>query len=265
MASHKRKYQKKRYPSDMSHGAWNYLKALLPQYHVGRPRSLSLRQVINAIFYILKTGCQWRQLPHDFPAWEAVYYYFRRWKLDGTWEYLNNQLRCRLRVKSGRHKQPTAGCLDSQSVKGTAVPGERGYDAGKKINGRKRHILVDTLGLLLIVVVTSASVQDRDGARLLLSRLPGGCKKLRKIWVDGGYSGRLVEWVAERFKFCLAVVLRPKETRKFVLLPRRWVVERTFGWLNHSRSLSKSYERLPCTDEAWVYIAMTGIMLKRLA
>lgn len=174
-------------------------------------------------------------------------------------------LRSRLREKNGRHKPPTAGCLDSQSVKCTAVPGERGFDAGKKINGRKRHILVDTLGLLLRVVVTVASVQDRDGARLLLGQLPGGCKKLRKIWVDGGYSGRLVEWVAEHFKFCLAVVLRPKETKKFVLLPRRWVVERTFGWLNHSRRLSKSYECLTRTDETWVYIAMTRIMLYRLA
>jgi putative transposase len=143
--------------------------------------------------------------------------------------------------------------------------GPRGFDAGKLINGRKRHILVDTLGLLLVVVVTVASVQDRDGARLLLRQLPGHCKKLRKIWVDGGYSGRLVAWVAERFKFCLTVVLRPKQTRQFVLLPRRWVVERTFGWLNHSRRLSKSYERLTRTDETWVYIAMTRIMLNRLA
>ena len=141
----------------------------------------------------------------------------------------------------------------------------RGYDAGKKVNGRKRHILVDTLGLLLAVVVTTASVQDRDGARLLLRHLPGGCKKLRRIWVDGGYAGRLVNWVSERFKFNLSVVLRPKETRRFVLLPRRWVVERTFGWLNHARRLSKSYEYLPRTDEAWIYIAMTRLMLERLA
>lgn len=133
------------------------------------------------------------------------------------------------------------------------------------VTGRKRHLLVDTLGLLLAVVVTSASVQDRDGARLLLGNLPGGCKKLRKVWVDGGYAGRLVDWVAEWFKFCLAVVLRPEETRRFVLLPRCWVVERTFGWLNHSRRLSKSYERLTQTDETWLYIAMTRVMLERLA
>lgn len=232
---------------------------------VGRPRELSLRQVVNAILYVLKTGCQWRQLPRDFPVWSAVYYYFYCWSHNGTWERLHHLLRSRLREKCGRHKHPTAGCLDSQSVKCTAVPGQRGFDAGKKVNGRKRHILVDTLGLLLTVVVTVASVQDRDGARLLLQHLPGGCKNLRKIWVDGGYSGRLVDWVAEQFKFCLAVVLRPRETRKFVLLPRRWVVERTFGWLNHSRRLSKSYERLTHIDETWIYIAMIRIMLRRLA
>lgn len=262
MSSQKRK---KRYPSNLSDGAWLYLKPHLPVFTVGRPQKLSMRQVMNAILYILKTGSQWRQLPREFPAWSAVYYYFDTWSRNGTWKRLHNLFRCRLREKNGRHKHPTAGCLDSQSVKCTAVPGERGFDAGKLINGRKRHILVDTLGLLLVVVVTIASIQDRDGARLLLSQLPGGCKKLRKVWVDGGYSGRLVEWVAQHFKFRLAVVLRPKETKKFILLPRRWVVERTFGWLNHSRRFSKSYERLTRTDETWVYIAMTRIMLNRLA
>ena len=221
--------------------------------------------MINAIFYVLKAGCQWRQLPHEFPSWTAVYYYFYRWTLDGTWAKLHDCLRARLRVQQGRHKHPTAGCLDSQSVKGTSTPGERGYDAGKKVNGRKRHILVDTLGLLLAVQVTTADVQDRDGARRLLSSLPGSCKKLRKIWVDGGYSGQLLVWVADQFKFCLEVVLRPRECRKFTLLPRRWVVERTFAWLNLNRRLSKSYERLTQTDEAYVYIAMTRIMLRRLA
>jgi putative transposase len=155
--------------------------------------------------------------------------------------------------------------LDSQSVNGPAVPGPRGYDAGKKVNGCKRHIRVDTLGLLLAVVVTAARVQDRDGARLLLARLPGGCKKLRKVWVDGGYAGTLLDGVAARFTFRLAVMLRPKESRQFVLLPRRWVVERTFGWLNHSRRLSKRYARLTRTDEACIYIAMTRRLLQRLA
>jgi putative transposase len=221
--------------------------------------------VLNAILYVLKTGSQWRQLPREFPDWRAVYYYFYRWSRDGTWVRLHDLLRSRLRQKLGRHKPPTAGCLDSQSVKGTATPGVRGYDAGKQINGRKRHLLVDTRGLLLVVRVTVASVQDRDGARLLLRNLPGHCKKLRKIWVDGGYSGRLIQWVADGFKFCLAVVCRPKQTHGFTLLPRRWVVERTFAWLNQSRRLSKAYERLTLIDETWIYIAMTRIMLNRLA
>ena len=163
------------------------MKPYLPVSPVGRPREISLRQVINAILYVLKTGCQWRQLPRDFPTWSAIYYYFRTWINQGTWEWLHHTLRARLREKGGRHKHPTAGCLDSQSVKCTAIPGVRGFDAGKLINGRKRHILVDTLGLLITVVVTVASVQDREGARLLLNQLPGSCKKLRKIWVDGGY------------------------------------------------------------------------------
>jgi putative transposase len=171
----------------------------------------------------------------------------------------------RLREKDGRHKHPTAGCLDSQSVKCTAVSGERGFDAGELIHGRKRHLLVDTLGWLMAVVVTAASVQDRDGACRLLNHLPGGCKKLRQIGGDGGYSGRLLGWVAGRFKFYLAVVLRPKQTKKFVLLPRRWLVEGTFAWLNHSRRLSKRYERLTRTDETWIYIAMTRLMLYRMA
>ena len=232
---------------------------------MGRPREISTRQVINGIFYILKTGCQWRQLPKGFPAWTAVYYYFNKWRKDGTWVRMHNALRAIVRRKAQRHKHPTGACIDSQSVKVTATPGSRGFDAGKKVNGRKRHILVDTMGLVLVAVVTGANVQDRDGARLLLKQLSGSCKKLRKIWADGGYQGQLVEWVGKQFRFCLEVVLRPKETREFVLLPRRWVVERTFARLNHSRRFSKDYERLPESSEALIYIRMIGLMANRLA
>ena len=221
--------------------------------------------MLNAIFFLLKTGCQWRQLPKDFPAHEAVYYYFRRWQRDGTWIRIHDVLRSRLRRKRGKHKHPTAGCLDSQSVKTTAVPGVRGYDAGKKINGRKRHVLVDTLGLVFAVVVTGANIQDRDGAQLLLSRLSGSCKKLRKIWVDGGYRGQVIAWVAQTFKFILEPVLRPKETKAFTLLPRRWVVERTFAWINHARRFSKDYEGLTEVSEAMIYIRMIDLMARRLA
>jgi putative transposase len=169
----------------LSNGAWRYLKPQLLVSVVERPRELSLRQVSNAILSILKIGCQWRQLPRECPDWSTVYYYFYSWSGNGTWERLHHLLRSRLREKCKGHQQPTAGCLDSQRVKCTAVPGERGYDAGKKNNGRKRNILVDTLGLLLTVVVTVGSVLDRDGARLLLRHRPGSCKKRRKLWVQG--------------------------------------------------------------------------------
>ncbi len=231
----------------------------------GRPRSLDVRQVINGILYVTVGGIQWRMLPKEFPKWQSVYTYCRNWRNDGTWQRIHDTLRSMLRQHARRHKHPTAGCVDSQSVKTTSFAGIRGYDTGKKINGTKRHLLVDTMGLLLAVLVTTASVQDRDGARLLLSHLGGAYKKLRLIWVDGGYRGQVQEWVAAHCHFRLQVVLRSDAKKGFVLLPRRWVVERTFAWLNHHRRLNKDYERLPSTCETFVYIAMTRLMLRRLA
>lgn len=254
------------YPTDLNDRQWNCIKDLLPVAKAGgRPRSLDTRQVINAILYILVTGAQWRMLPKDYPKWKSVYHYFRIWRDDGTWQRVHDTVRAEVRRKAGRHKHPTAGCLDSQSVKTTSIGGARGFDAGKNVKGRKRHILVDTLGLLLAVVVTAASVSDPQGAKLLFARLGGACKKLRRIWVDGTYRGKLLDWVVDHWWFILQPVLRCDDVKGFVVLPRRWVVERTFAWLTQCRRLSKDYERLPASSEALIYLAMTRLMIRRLA
>jgi len=258
------------YPTDLSDAQWLILEPLLlPLLCLsgrGRPRQVNLREIVNAINYVLRTGCAWRLLPHDFPAWQTVYGYFRRWRDNGLWEKLNDALRQSVREQVGREAEPSAAIIDSQSVKTSAVAGERGFDAGKKVKGRKRHILVDVMGLLLAVYVHPADTQDREGAKGLLTRAKAkGFPRLQLVWADGGYSGLLLAaWTLVMTGWLLTIVERAAGQVGFQVLPRRWVVERTLAWLGRYRRLSKDYEVLPQTSEAWIYVAMVNLMLKRL-
>ena len=259
--------ERKPYPSDLNDAEWQIIKPLIPPAKPGgRPRDTDMRQVLNGIFYLLRSGCAWRMLPHDFPPYGTVYHYFRQWKGDGTWERMNQALRTKLRKADGREAQPSAAILDSQSVKTTDVKGIRGYDAGKQVKGRKRHILVDTMGLLLMVLVHAADIQERDGAKLLLNKAKGCFTRLCLIWADAGYRGQpMMDWVRNTHGWILEIVKCDKGVKGFQVLPRRWVVERTFAWFGDYRRLSKDYERCLLSSEGVVYIASIHTMLKRLA
>lgn len=261
----------KAYRSNLTKEQWELIADFFPIAKPGgRPRKLALFVVVNAILYVLCEGCTWRGLPGDFPAWQTVYGYFRKWHIDGTWLRLHDKLYQWVRVVAARAPSPSEAALDSQSVEtATMISIEVGYDAGKKIHGRKRHLTVDLLGLVLRVLVTSASIPERQGAKKVLKRVHSmgeRVNRLHTIWMDGGYRGEdFRHWVIDVFRWIVEIVLRPLEKKGFVHLPKRWVVERTFGWLNWCRRLSKDYERLPQTSETFIYIAMIRIMVRRLA
>ena len=257
------------YPTDVTDEQWCRLEALIPAPKPGgRPPDYTRREIVNAVFYQLRGGAAWRLLPHDLPPWGITYHYWRAWRKDGTWERVHDALRSEVRRAVGKEAQPSAAMVDSQSVKTTDRGGVHGYDAGKKVNGRKRHVLVDTLGLVCLVVVTAASTQDRDGARILLEVLATRMRRLRLIWADGGYAGALVGWVESLRKWGkvhLQLVSRSPQGKGFQRLPHRWIVERTFGWLNRWRRLSKDYEHLTDTSESTIRVVMIYLMARRLA
>lgn len=256
------------YATDLTPAQFKLIEPLLPPANLdGRHEKHPRHEIVNAIFYMLRTGCAWRHLPHDLPPWQTVYWHFRRWRDDGTVDRIHDALRDRVRDADGRDPAASAGIIDAQSVKGadTVATSTRGYDAGKRVNGRKRHIVTDTLGLLIVVAVTTASVQDRDGGRTVLDRLRFTMPSMVTVFADGGYAGRLVVHARQFLRIAVELVKKPADQKGFVVLPRRWVVERTFAWLVRCRRLDHDYERLPATAEAMVKWAMIGIMTRRLA
>ena len=257
---------RKSYLSDLTDGAWEFIKSFIPHAQStmtrgGRPEKYPKREIVNAILYVNTSGCRYADLPHDLPPRSITWKYFDAWSRSGIWKKINTTLRKFVRLCVGRTEDPSVGIIDSQSIKATDIAMETGYDAGKKIKGRKRHLITDTEGLLLDVVVHSAGIQDRDGAKLLLNHAKGTLSTLKKIFADGGYAGKLITWVQQRFGITLEIVKR-NELHKFVVLPIRWIIERTNAWVSKARRLAKDYERKTLNQESMIYIRMIQLMLK---
>jgi len=257
------KRRPRRYPSDLTDKEWEILKPLLPA--PGANQKNSQRRIIDSLLYLDRTGCQWRWLPHEYPAWSSVYYHFAKWTKQEVWEGINTALGKIDRQKRGRTATPSGALIDSQSVKTSKEAGNVGFDGGKMIKGHKRHTLADTLGNLLKVVVTAANISDIAGAKLIVTNLADVFSTIQKIWADGGYRGNLIEWVQETLDAVLEIVSREPGQKGFKVQPKRWVIERTFAWLGNYRRLSKDYERLLSTSEAMIYLASINTMLTRIA
>ena len=255
-----------KYPSDLTDRQWQIIRRFVPQRkRLGRP-PIDRRRILNAILYLVRAGCQWRMLPKTFPNWNTVYGVFRNWRRDGTWQRIHGALRKKVRQAAGKKRQPTAAILDSQSIRTAEGGEERGYDAGKRIMGRKRHLAVDTLGLVLAVVVHGGYWQDQDGACFVFMQLKKQFRRLKIIFGDSAYGrNELPTWVQQQFGWKLQTVLKPSGGKRFTVLPKRWIVERTFAWLARYRRNSKDYERTTESSETMIYIAMINLMSQRLA